>query len=143
MVIKMQAFSFKNLFSFTSFSMRKARGVGYNEYLIIVSLLSVFSIAAFQSYGQVIQNQTAGIAGEVSGQAAAQSPSNQVLSNQNTAKSPQQPDRIIMPEGFIQDVAGQNASTSRVDEQPEESSRAGSDEEPRAHSESQQGARCY
>lgn len=45
-------------------------GQGMTEYIIIVALIAVAAIAAFQFFGQTIRNQTAGIAKEVSGQTA-------------------------------------------------------------------------
>ncbi|HSV51721.1 MAG TPA: hypothetical protein VLJ57_06375 [Burkholderiaceae bacterium] len=40
------------------------------EYIIIVALIAVAAIAAFQFFGQTIRSQTSGIANEVAGQAA-------------------------------------------------------------------------
>ena len=40
------------------------------EYIIIVALIAVAAIAAFQFFGQTIRSQMSGIANEVSGQAA-------------------------------------------------------------------------
>ncbi len=48
----------------------KIRGQGMTEYIIIVALIAVAAIAAFQFFGQTIRSQTAGIAQEVSGQSA-------------------------------------------------------------------------
>lgn len=52
-------------------SLRKQLGQGMTEYIIIVALIAVAAIAAFQFFGQTIRSQTAGIAQEVSGQSAA------------------------------------------------------------------------
>lgn len=49
---------------------KKSRGQGMTEYIIIVALIAVAAIAAFQFFGQTIRNQTAGIAQEVSGKSA-------------------------------------------------------------------------
>lgn len=46
------------------------RGQGMTEYIIIVALIAVAAIAAFQFFGQTIRSQTSGIANEVSGQSA-------------------------------------------------------------------------
>lgn len=46
------------------------RGQGMTEYIIIVALIAVAAIGAFTYFGQTIRSQTAGIAKEVSGQAA-------------------------------------------------------------------------
>lgn len=48
----------------------KILGQGMTEYIIIVALIAVAAIAAFQFFGQTIRNQTAGIAQEVSGKSA-------------------------------------------------------------------------
>lgn len=45
-------------------------GQGMTEYIIIVALIAVAAIAAFQFFGQTIRSQTSGIANEVSGQSA-------------------------------------------------------------------------
>jgi type IV pilus assembly protein PilA len=45
-------------------------GQGMTEYIIIVALIAVAAIAAFQYFGQTIRAQTSGIANEVSGQSA-------------------------------------------------------------------------
>lgn len=46
------------------------RGQGMTEYIIIVALIAVAAIAAFQFFGQTIRSQTSGIANEVAGQSA-------------------------------------------------------------------------
>jgi Flp pilus assembly pilin Flp len=51
----------------------KILGQGMTEYIIIVALIAVAAIAAFQFFGQTIRSQTAGIAQEVSGQSASDS----------------------------------------------------------------------
>lgn len=43
------------------------------EYIIIVALIAVAAIAAFQFFGQTVRSQTAGIAAEVSGKSASDS----------------------------------------------------------------------
>lgn len=45
-------------------------GQGMTEYIIIVALIAVAAIGVYQFFGQTIRQQTAGIATEVSGQAA-------------------------------------------------------------------------
>lgn len=45
-------------------------GQGMTEYIIIVALIAVAAIAAFQFFGQTIRSQTSGIANEVAGQSA-------------------------------------------------------------------------
>ncbi|MES2259671.1 MAG: pilus assembly protein [Pseudomonadota bacterium] len=57
----------------TSFCKVKQCGQGMTEYIIIVALIAVAAIAAFQFFGQTIRSQTAGIAHEVAGQSAADS----------------------------------------------------------------------
>jgi type IV pilus assembly protein PilA len=49
--------------------MRKAaqRGQGTVEYIIIVALIGIASIAVYQYFGQTIRNQTAAIANELAG----------------------------------------------------------------------------
>jgi Flp pilus assembly pilin Flp len=46
-------------------------GQGMTEYIIIVALIAVAAIAAFQFFGQTIRSQTSGIANEVAGKSAA------------------------------------------------------------------------
>lgn len=61
-------------------------GQGMTEYIVIVALIAVAGIAAFQFFGQTIRSQTAGIANEVAGKSAtaavteAQSRADDVLS---------------------------------------------------------------
>jgi len=45
-------------------------GQWMTEYIIIVALIAVAAIAAFQFFGQTIRSQTSGIAHEVAGQSA-------------------------------------------------------------------------
>lgn len=54
--------------TFNSYS--KQRGQGMTEYIIIVALIAVAAIAAFQFFGQTIRSQTSGIANEVAGVSA-------------------------------------------------------------------------
>lgn len=48
----------------------KQCGQGMTEYIVIVALIAVAGIAAFQFFGQTVRSQTAGIAQEVAGQSA-------------------------------------------------------------------------
>lgn len=50
---------------------RQQLGQGMTEYIIIVALIAVAGIAAFQFFGQTLRSQTAGIAQEMSGKSAA------------------------------------------------------------------------
>lgn len=45
-------------------------GQGMMEYVIIVALIAVASIGIYSAFGKTLRNQTAGMAKEVSGQAA-------------------------------------------------------------------------
>ena len=49
-------------------SCRQQMGQGMVEYLIIVALVAVAAIAVYQSFGQVIRNQTAAMAKELAGE---------------------------------------------------------------------------
>ncbi len=49
--------------------LKKQRGQGMTEYIVIVALIAVAAIAVYQFLGQTIRSQTAGIAKEISGQA--------------------------------------------------------------------------
>lgn len=51
-------------------SPKSQRGQGMTEYIIIVALIAVAAIAAFQFFGQTIRSQTSGIAKEVAGESA-------------------------------------------------------------------------
>ncbi|MFC4622326.1 hypothetical protein ACFO3A_08870 [Comamonas nitrativorans] len=53
--------------------LKKQRGQGMTEYIIIVALIAVAAIAVYQFFGETIRNQTAGIASEVAGQSASES----------------------------------------------------------------------
>ena len=48
------------------------RGQAMTEYLIIVALIAVAAIAVYQSFGQVIRAQTAGLARELAGESSQQ-----------------------------------------------------------------------
>lgn len=50
----------------------RQRGQAMTEYLIIVALIAVAAIAVYQSFGQVIRAQTAGLARELAGESASQ-----------------------------------------------------------------------
>lgn len=52
-------------------SMKKIRGQGMSEYLVIVALIAVAAIAVTALFGNVAKNQVAAIANEVSGSASA------------------------------------------------------------------------
>ena len=54
----------------TKLCVQRQLGQGMTEYIIIVALIAVAAIAAFQFFGQTIRAQTSGIANEVSGQSA-------------------------------------------------------------------------
>lgn len=49
-------------------SLRKQRGQGMTEYIIIVALVAVAAIAVYQLFGQVIRSQTAAMAKELAGE---------------------------------------------------------------------------
>lgn len=49
---------------------RRIRGQGMSEYIIITALIAVAAIGIFAAFGDVIQSQTAGMARELSGQSA-------------------------------------------------------------------------
>ncbi|MGE8548602.1 hypothetical protein [Alcaligenes sp. Marseille-Q7550] len=49
-------------------SSMQQRGQGMVEYLVIVALVAVAAIAVYQSFGQVIRNQTAAMAKELAGE---------------------------------------------------------------------------
>lgn len=48
-------------------ALRKQKGQGMTEYIIIVALIAVAAIAVTQLFGATVRNQMAGIAQEVSG----------------------------------------------------------------------------
>ncbi|MEI8612568.1 pilus assembly protein [Shewanella sp. PP-He15 brown] len=50
-------------------SQRKIRGQGMTEYIIIVALIAIAAIGAFTMFGDVVRNQTASMAAELSGSA--------------------------------------------------------------------------
>ncbi|MBO2677237.1 hypothetical protein [Shewanella algae] len=48
---------------------RKIRGQGMTEYIVIVALIAIAAIGAFTMFGDVVRNQTASMAAELSGSA--------------------------------------------------------------------------
>ena len=50
--------------------LKRQRGQGMTEYIIIVALIAVAAIAVYQFFGSTVREQTAGLAREVSGQNA-------------------------------------------------------------------------
>ena len=73
--------------------MKKQRGQGMTEYIVIVALIAVAAIATYQFFGQTIRTQTAGMAQEISGKdakdtiTAAQTNSAAALAEGNRKKS--------------------------------------------------------
>jgi Flp pilus assembly pilin Flp len=63
--------------------LKRQYGQGMTEYIIIVALIAVAAIAAFQFFGQTIRNQAAGIANEVAGKSASTSITNAQTSAKN------------------------------------------------------------
>lgn len=57
-------------------SLRKQLGQGMTEYIIVVALIAVAAITAYQFFGQTVRSQTSGIAAEVAGQSASTAISN-------------------------------------------------------------------
>jgi Flp pilus assembly pilin Flp len=49
---------------------RKPRGQGMMEYIIIVALIAVSAIGVYAMFGKTVRNQTAGLANEVAGKKA-------------------------------------------------------------------------
>lgn len=47
---------------------RRQRGQGMTEYIIIVALIAVAAIAVYQLFGQVVRSQTAAMARELAGE---------------------------------------------------------------------------
>jgi type IV pilus assembly protein PilA len=50
------------------FVKRKQRGQGMTEYIIIVALIAIAGIVVFAAFGDVVKNQTASMARELSGE---------------------------------------------------------------------------
>ena len=53
-------------------SRRRQRGQGMSEYIIITALVAVAGIGLFAAFGDVLQNQLAGMSREMAGQSGAQ-----------------------------------------------------------------------
>jgi len=51
-------------------SMRRQAGQGMTEYIIIVALIAIAAITVFAFFGDVVRNQVAGMASELSGKSA-------------------------------------------------------------------------
>ena len=51
----------------TAVMLRKQRGQGMTEYIIIVALIAVAAIGVYSFFGKTVRNQTSAIAQEVSG----------------------------------------------------------------------------
>ena len=54
-----------------SISKRQQRGQGMTEYIIIVALIAIAGIVVFAAFGDVVKNQTASMARELSGESGA------------------------------------------------------------------------
>ena len=52
----------------TSQMLRKQRGQGMTEYIIIVALIAIAAIGVYSYFGQTLRNQTAAMAKEMAGQ---------------------------------------------------------------------------
>jgi type IV pilus assembly protein PilA len=72
---------------------RAQRGQGTVEYIIIVALIAIASIAVYQYFGQTVRNQTAAIANELAGadgtaaKDAAQTAATTAATEANTART--------------------------------------------------------
>ena len=53
-------------------SKKKTLGQGMTEYIIIVALIAIAAIAVFAAFGDVVKNQVAAMAKELSGQSGAE-----------------------------------------------------------------------
>ncbi len=49
-------------------ALKKQRGQGMTEYIIVVALVAISAIAVFQFFGQTLRSQTAAIAKELAGE---------------------------------------------------------------------------
>ncbi len=49
-------------------ALKKQRGQGMTEYIIVVALVAISAIAVFQLFGQTLRSQTAAIAKELAGE---------------------------------------------------------------------------
>lgn len=56
---------------FRRMSKRLQRGQGMTEYIIIVALIAIAGIVVFAAFGDVVKNQTASMARELSGESGA------------------------------------------------------------------------
>jgi len=63
----LQSTQISSRYSNASMPQVSQRGQGMTEYIIIVALISVAAIAAYQYFGQVIRAQTAAMAKELAG----------------------------------------------------------------------------
>jgi type IV pilus assembly protein PilA len=74
-------------------SSSRARGQGMTEYIIIVALIAIASIAVYQYFGNTVRNQTAGIAKELAGsdgdvaKTAAQTAATNAAKDENTKRT--------------------------------------------------------
>ncbi len=72
---------------------RRQRGQGMTEYIIIVALIAIAAIAVYQFFGNTIRNQTAAIANELAGndgtnaKNAAQTAANSAATEANTKRN--------------------------------------------------------
>lgn len=64
---------------------RKQRGQGMSEYIIITALVAVAGIGLFAAFGDVLQNQMAGMSREMAGQSGQQD----IQDAQNSAQTAQ------------------------------------------------------
>ena len=57
---------------------RKVRGAGYSEIMLVLSLISMISVASFKTFGNTAHHQVSGLASELSGQTYDSAPLNTI-----------------------------------------------------------------
>lgn len=83
----------------------KQQGQGMTEYIIIVALFAVAAIGAYSYFGQILRNQTAGMAAEMAGKDsttnvnAAQTATGQAATSADKTKS-------LSSHGSAKDLSG-------------------------------------
>ena len=57
---------------------RKVKGAGYSEIMLVLSLISMISVASFKTFGNTARHQVSGLATELSGQTYDSAPLNTI-----------------------------------------------------------------
>ncbi|HBF07006.1 MAG TPA: hypothetical protein DDW29_02055 [Gammaproteobacteria bacterium] len=94
---------------------RKVKGAGYSEIMLVLSLISMISVASFKTFGNTAQHQVSGIATELSGQTYDSAPLNtitQTVQQQSNSSNRSHSNSAVLGNG---QVSTANTSTQESD----------------------------